>query len=65
VNTASLEYSEIRVRVARLRDRAQHCLAMAERAHSSAIAAELASIARDYERDAQALELEPGRSAAA
>jgi hypothetical protein len=64
MDAVALENSERRATVARLRDRAQHCRAMADRAVSNTVAAELAAIAREYERDAVALELKTGPSAA-
>ena len=63
MDAAALEISERRATVARLRDRAQHCRAMADRAVSNTVAAELAAIAGEYERDAVALELKSGPNA--
>lgn len=45
-----------RITVARLRQRAAHCRDLAQCAVSDGIAAELQSIAEDYDRDALRLE---------
>jgi len=50
------ETADLRIQIARLRDRAEHCRAMAARALSDGIAEELTSIAGTYEQDAALLE---------
>jgi len=45
--------------VARLRDKAAHCRKMADGALSGGVADELNSIAREYEVDADNIELSP------
>lgn len=50
------EIAELRLRIARLRDRAEQCRVMAGFAVSDSAARELSSIAVAYERDAAELE---------
>jgi len=52
----TFDAADLRSRIARLRDRAEHCHAMAARALSESIAEELTSIAGAYEQDAAMLE---------
>jgi hypothetical protein len=53
---STFDTADLRTRIACLRDRAEHCRAMAGRALSDRIAEELASIAGSYEQDAAMLE---------
>jgi hypothetical protein len=59
----TLDPWQIERAVARFRDRAAHCRAMAAAASSNGIAEELVAIAKDYEDDAATLELKAGTRA--
>jgi len=50
------------ITAARLHERAAHCRDLARKALSAGIAAELQSIADDYDRDAERLESRAGHS---
>jgi len=52
----TFDATDLRAQIARLRDRAEHCRAMAGRSFSTSIAEELVSIAGSYEQDAAMLE---------
>lgn len=56
METSTLDTAQLRIRIARLRDRAEHCRAMAGRSLSISVSEELTSIAGSYEQDAALLE---------